>query len=80
MNFTYLGLSKPGPKPRFKPVEMLFLVLVWLRLGLTLNFTAWLFNIPKSNVFRYIITCLNFMHFKLVSVPVKAEANNRTNY
>ena len=66
-------VSKPGPKPKMKAIDQLFTFLTWLRLGFTLGLTAWLFNMPKLTISRYLITWSNFcisepwMHFCLAS-------------
>ena len=62
--------SKPGRRPKMKAIEQLFMFLTWLRLGFTLQHTAWLFNTPKSTVSRYLITWSNFMYFKLGCIPI----------
>ena len=62
--------SKPGPRPKLDAIEQLFLFLTWLRLGLTLKYTGWLFGITKSTASRYIITWANFMYFKLGCIPI----------
>ena len=45
--------------------------LSWLRLGLPLKHTAWLFNLSKSAASRYIITRANFIYFKFGCVPIR---------
>ena len=62
--------SKRGRKPKMRPSDQLFLFLTWLKCGLTLYFTSWLFDTPKSTVSRYIITWANFMYFSLGSVNI----------
>ena len=62
--------SKPGPKPKLKAIDQLFMYLTWLRLGFTLTHTAWLFSTPKSTVSRYIITWSNYLYLKLGSIPI----------
>ena len=57
--------KKRGPKPKIKPTDQLFLFLIWLKCGLTLHFTSWLFDTPKSTVSRYIITWVNFLYYSL---------------
>ena len=57
--------KKRGPKPKMKPTDQLFLFLTWLKCGLTLHFTSWLFDTPKSTVSRYVITWVNFLYFSL---------------
>ena len=53
-------VSKPGPKPKMKAIDHLFMFLTWLRLGFTLGLTAGLFNMPKLTISRYLITCQIF--------------------
>ena len=60
-------VSKPGPKPKMKAIDQLFMFLTWLRLGFTLGLTAWLFNMPKSTISRYLIT---FLYLKLGCIPI----------
>ena len=36
--------GKWGPKPNIEPVDQLFIVLIWLRNGFTLQLTSWVFN------------------------------------
>ena len=62
--------SKPGPKPKLKAIDQLFMYLTWLRLGFTLTHTAWLFSTTKSTVTRYIITWSNYLYLKLGSIPI----------
>ena len=49
-------VSKPGSKPKMKAIDQLVMFLTWLRLGFTLVLTAWLFNMSKSTISRYLIT------------------------
>ena len=62
--------SKRGPKPKIEPINQLFMFLTCLRNGFTLQFTSWLFNMPKSTVSRHIITWVNFIYFSLGSIPI----------
>ena len=49
-------VSKSGPKAKIKSISQFFMLLTWLQLGLTLGITAWLFNMPKLTIPRYLIT------------------------
>ena len=69
MNNSSSG-NKRGPKPKMEAIDQLFLFLTWLKCGLTLHFTSWLFDTPKSTISRYIITWVNFLYFSLGSVPI----------
>ena len=62
--------GKSGRKPKLLPNEQFFLFLSWLKNGFKLSHSAWLFNISKSTVSRYIITWSNFLYFKLGSIPI----------
>ena len=62
--------KKSGPKPKLSPVNHLFLLLVWLKNGITLSYTSWLFDTSKSTVSRYLITWINFLYFSLGSLPI----------
>ena len=66
----FSSVSKPGPKPKMKAIHQLFMFLTWLRLGFTLGLTAWLFNMPKSAISRYLITWSNFLYVKLGCIPI----------
>ena len=46
------------------------MVLKWLRNGINLALTGWLSDMLKSTVSRHIITWVNYMYFKLGSVPI----------
>ena len=63
-------VSKPDPKPKMKAIDQLFMFLTWLRLGFTLGLTAWLFNMPKSTISKYLITWSNFLYLKLGCIPI----------
>ena len=63
-------VSKPNPKPKMKAIDQLFMFLTWLQLDFTLGLTAWLFNIPKSTISRYIITWSNVLYLKLECIPI----------
>ena len=65
--------SKPGPKPKMKPANQLFMFLTWLRLGISLKFTSWLFNTPQATVSRYLISWSNFVYLKLGAIPIWAN-------
>ena len=68
--------SKLGPRPKLAGVDELFLFLSWLRLGSPLKHSAWLFNLSKSTVSRYIITWAKFIYFKLGCVPIWPTKDN----
>ena len=51
-------------------INQLFLCLVWLRNGFTLQHLSWLFDISIPAASRYIITWTNFLYFKLGNVPI----------
>ena len=42
--------NKCGRKPKMLPVDQLFMLLVWLKNGLNLDFASWFFNSNKSSV------------------------------
>ena len=63
-------LQKQGPKPKMDAKNLLLMCLSWLKSGFSMSHVAWLFDTPKSIVSRYIITCKNFMHFSLGSIPI----------
>ena len=63
-------VSNPGPKPKMKAIDQLFMFLTWPRLGFTLGLTAWLFNMPKLTISRYLISWSNFLHLKLGCIPI----------
>ena len=42
--------NKRGRKPKMLPVDQLFIILVWLKNGLNLQFASWLFNSNKASV------------------------------
>ena len=55
--------GKQGPQVKLDPKNQLFLYLVWLKGGFTLQHTSWLFKLSIPTVSRYIITWSNFMYF-----------------
>ena len=63
-------VSNPGPKPEMKAIDQLFVFLTWLRLGFTLGLIAWIFNIQKSTISRYLITWSNFLYLKLGCISI----------
>ena len=63
-------MPKSGPKPKLPPCEQFFMYLTWLKNGFTLSHCAWLFNISKATVSRYIITWTNFCYFSLGAIPI----------
>ena len=69
--------SKPGPRPKLKAVEQLFLFMTWFRLGFTQRHMSWLFDIPLTTVSRYIITWTNFMYLKLGCIPNLDNQNRK---
>lgn len=62
--------GKRGPKTKLDSRDQLLLFLSWLRGGLSLQHTAYLFRLPKSTVSRYLITWSNFMYFRLGAIPI----------
>ena len=64
------SLTKCGPKPKIDARNQLFMCLSWLKNGFTLSHISWLFNTPKSNVSRNLITCINFIFFSLGEIPI----------
>ena len=48
--------NKRGRKLKILPVDQLFMFLVWLKNGLNLDFTSWLFNSKKSTVSQMLIS------------------------
>ena len=61
----FSSVSKPCPKLKMKAIDELFLFLTWLQLGFTLGLIAWLFDMPKSIISRYLITWSNFLYLNL---------------
>ena len=65
-----MSCGKQGPKMKIDSRDQLLLFLSWLRGGLSLQHTAYLFQLPKSTVSRYLITWSNFMYFRLEAIPI----------
>ena len=65
-----MDLLKSGRKPKVTAINQLFLYLVWLQNGFTLQHLSWLFDIWIPAASRYIITWTNFLYFKLRNVPI----------
>ena len=61
---------KRGPKPKLNPEDKLFMTLVWLKNAFPLYHLSWLFKIPVSTVSRHLISWVNFLYFKLGSIPI----------
>ena len=61
---------KRGPKPKLNPEDELFMTLVWLKNAFPLYHLSWLFKIPVSTVSRHLISWVNFLYFKLGSIPI----------
>ena len=61
---------KCGPKPKLNPEDELFMTLVWLKNAFPLYHLSWLFKIPISTVSRHLISWVNFLYFKLGSIPI----------
>ena len=57
------------PNQKWRAIDQLFTFLTWLRLGFTLGLTAWLFNMPKLTISRYLITWSNFLYLNLGCIP-----------
>ena len=70
LSSSSVDLLKSGRKPKVTAINQLFLYLVWLRNGFTLQHLSWLFDISIPSVSRYIITWTNFLYFKLGNVPI----------
>ena len=65
LSSTSVDLMKSGRKPQVTAINQLFLCLVWLRNGSTLQHLSWLFDISIPTKSRYIITWTNFLYVKL---------------
>ena len=61
---------KRGPKPKLNPEDELFMTLVWLKNAFPLYHLSLLFQIPVSTVSRHLISWVNFLYFKLGSIPI----------
>ena len=46
------------------------MTLVWLKNAFPLYHLSWLFKIPVSTASRHLITWVNFLYFKLGSIPI----------
>ena len=46
------------------------MTLVWLKNAFPLYHLSWLFKIPISTVSRHLISWVNFLYFKLGSIPI----------
>ena len=57
-------------KPKGIPEDELFMTLVWLKNAFPLYHLSWLFKIPVSTVSRHLISWVNFLYFKLGSIPI----------
>ena len=62
--------KKGGRKPKIVALNQLFMFLVWLKNGMSLEFTCWLFNSNTSTVSRIIITWINYLYFTLGAIPI----------
>ena len=56
-----VDLFKSGRKPKVIAINQLFLYLLWLQNGFTLQHLSWLFDISIPTASRYIITWTNFL-------------------
>ena len=65
-----VDLLKSGRKPKVTAINQLFLYLVWLRNGFSLQHLSWLFNISIPTASRYLITWTDFLYFKLGNVSI----------
>ena len=70
LSSSSVDLLKSGRKPKETAINQLFLYLVWLRNGFTLQNLSWLFDISIPTASRYIIAWTNFLYFKLGDVPI----------
>ena len=50
------------------PIDQLFVFAMWLKNGLNLNFTSWLFDL-KPLVSRMLISRINYIYFSLGTIP-----------
>ena len=62
--------NKRDRKPKMLPVNQLFMFFMWLKNGLNLDFTSWLFNSNKSTVSRLLISWINYLYFSLGAIPI----------
>ena len=62
--------NKSGQKTKIRAVDQLFLVLVWMRNGFPQSHLAWLLDIPKSTILRYLITWVNLLYHVLGMIPI----------
>ena len=60
--------NKHGREPEMLPVDQLFMFLVWLKNGLNLDFTSWLFNSNKSSVLN--ADKLHYFYFSQAAIPI----------
>ena len=70
LSSSSVDLLKSGRKPKVTAINQLFLYLVWLRNGFTLQHLSWLFDISIPTASRYIITWTNFLYLKLGNVLI----------
>ena len=57
-------------KPKRIPEDELFMTLLWLKNAFPLYHLSWLLKIPVSTVSRHLISWVNFLYFKLGSIPI----------
>ena len=62
LSSSSVDLLKSGRKSKVTAINQLFLYLVWLRNGFTLQHFSWLFDISIPTASRYIITWTNFLY------------------
>ena len=70
LSSTSVDLMKSGRKPQVTAINQIFLYLVWLRNGSTLQHLSLLFDISIPTTSRYIIIWTNFLYVKLGNVPI----------
>ena len=70
LSSSSVDLLKSGRKPKVTAINQLFLYLVWLRNGFTLQHLSWLFNISIPTASRYIITWTKFLYFESGNFPI----------
>ena len=70
LSSSSVDLLKSGRKSKVTAINQLFLYLVCLRNGVTLQHLSWLFDKSIPTASRYIITWTNFLYFKLGNVPI----------